>query len=673
MLPRYRDPMDDSELIFYDPSNFLSNQKIIVMGQRSISKESSAFRSSRKVVATPSVIHYFPEERETMKRHCTTPSLVAISLLLALVLLSSSLLAVNVVAASSLRASSPSPSSVFDDIDVVLDDVIVGTTVSDDGDSSSDDHPDDVKIVEQQPTTTSSLTIKLSTHYHSKQSSTTSYGRTKDSISELPLVGIGVGNIPHFKVPYVLAVALDAASGQQQQQSGKTSPSVTSELNYRLIDTSRRAESALEVLVGRSLSRISSSTSNDNDTIYHIMIKIWHTHLGYERTMLSVRDSLSDILPGTTTKSDVAGSSGHHPDVRVHAILQYPRCYDELFASPAYINSPNLSTKYTNCAEEEDALEDSIKRVDDDTSPLADRDGAWKRSYRALEELYHRGVIESIGIGDFGPSDLAELFDLATVGPHVYQGSLRTLLTQEVLVEELVRHGVHYQCYDVVSTMLTGRDGAPVAFSRLERIGARHGGLEEEDGDGYSPIQVVLGYLVHHRGVGVIPGTTNDVHLAENSPSSLGNMQRFGPREVLDIETSLLALVNGQDDTTSDATTVKNARGEERVITATGSSFLEEADDTTTMDGHVAEGGVVATFFNTLPHPRSVRIFQVHPSTGEQIQLSHGIPPGRSGRMIVNIDDVLIAYDGHGVAVKKFLVEKLSGKGESVDFIIDSL
>lgn len=37
MLPRYRDPMDDSELIFYDPSNFLSNQKIIVMGQRSIS------------------------------------------------------------------------------------------------------------------------------------------------------------------------------------------------------------------------------------------------------------------------------------------------------------------------------------------------------------------------------------------------------------------------------------------------------------------------------------------------------------------------------------------------------------------------------------------------------------------------------------------------------------
>lgn len=60
------------------------------------------------------------------------------------------------------------------------------------------------------------------------------------------------------------------------------------------------------------------------------------------------------------------------------------------------------------------------------------------------------------------------------------------------------------------------------------------------------------------------------------------------------------------------------------------SSFLEEADDTT-MDGHKEEGVCGCHLFNT--------------STGEQIQLSHGIPPpGRSGRMVVNIDDVLIAY-----------------------------
>jgi hypothetical protein len=69
----------------------------------------------------------------------------------------------------------------------------------------------------------------------------------------------------------------------------------------------------------------------------------------------------------------------------------------------------------------------------------------------------------------------------------------------------------------------------------------------------------------------------------------------------------------------------------------------------------------------------------MQPVTGEQIQLSHGIPPGRSGRMIVDVDDVLIAYDAHGSAVKKFLVKRLTGNdgssngGGSVDFTVESL
>lgn len=473
------------------------------------------------------------------------------------------------------------------------------------------------------------------------------------------------------------------------------------EMNYRLVDTSH-ADSALEALVGRSLGRISAAQVGADvdidDDVYHVMIKVWHTHLGYERTMMSVRDSLSDILPGDVAgggrSSTAAGGGGTTttPDVRVHAILRYPRCYDELFESSAYLNSPNFPTKYANCAEEEYALDQSVKDASDGVSPLSDKDGAWKRSYRALEELYHRGVLESIGVGDFGPSDLSRLFEIAMVGPHVYQGTLRTLLTQEKLVEDLVRHGVHYQCHDVVSSVLRGREGAPIAYSKLERIGARHGGLMDgvnsgggksddaggganEDVYGYSPIQVVLGYLIHHRGVGVVPGTTDVSHLAENSPSSLGNMRRFSPREALDIEMALLALVNGED-VASDAGNGNNmmggsAKGAEKVITAAGS--IQDASGDGEDDSEM-EGGVVATFFNTLPHPRSVRIFHVHPETGEQIQLSHGIPPGRSGRMIVNVDDVLIAYDAHGVAVKKFLVEGSGNEsnGVSLDFTVES-
>jgi hypothetical protein len=185
---------------------------------------------------------------------------------------------------------------------------------------------------------------------------------------------------------------------------------------------------------------------------------------------------------------------------------------------------------------------------------------------------------------------------------------------------------------------------------------------------------VALGYLVRHRGVGVVPGTTDASHLAENSPSSLGGMRMFSPREVLDIETALLALVNGED-----AAVAPDAAGGAIGV------VWGEGDDVS--DGGGEGGGVVATFHNALPRspPRSVRMFLVHPHTGEQVQLSRAIPPGRSGRLIANVGDVLVAYDGCGSAVGKFLVEGPSGSsssssslgnesnnsGGSVDFVVE--
>jgi aryl-alcohol dehydrogenase-like predicted oxidoreductase len=106
--------------------------------------------------------------------------------------------------------------------------------------------------------------------------------------------------------------------------------------------------------------------------------------------------------------------------------------------------------------------------------PLLDKDGAWKRSYRALKEMYHHGSLENIGIGKFGPEDMRQLFELATVGPHVYQGLLRTLLTQEGLIEELVRRGVHYHvCKAGAHRRRTRR--------RPGDDGPRRGGEEEEE------------------------------------------------------------------------------------------------------------------------------------------------------------------------------------------------
>lgn len=529
----------------------------------------------------------------------------------------------------------------------------------------------------------SALTAKLSTTGRSSRT-----GSGEEDAPEIPLVGLGVGNLPHARIPYILASALSAfppSAGKKKkdrEEGGWTNRSN----DYRLIDTSHTTDSALEVLVGRALGRLSDAATGE---VYHVMIKIWHTHLGYERTMLSVQDSLSDILavPGLSPEGEKRrtgniGSKAHHrrarnssagfPDVRIHAVIQYPRCYDTLFTSPAYLESRNFSQKHSSCRDEEDALDEATRTAaGPNYSPLLDKEHAWLRSYRALEELYHRGTLESLGItSEFEAEDLAALFDAATVGPHVYQGTLETLMTDEATVENLVRRGVHYQCHDAASVVARNKESAPRAYAALRRIGAAHGGV--------SPVQVVLGWLVHHRGVGVVPGTADAAHLAENSPRSVGGMPRFGPREALDIEEAVRALALGQD---LNEPPPKKRAGEdvapewtEEVIDADGYSYRvgvgDQGDLDSNGDDSAGSEGVVATFFNTLP--RNVRIFHVHPESGEQIQISHSIPPERSGRMIVNWDDVLIAYDGHGVAVRKFLVEEGNAEDGSVDFTVET-
>eukprot|EP00574_Skeletonema_japonicum_P014746 CAMPEP_0201716996 /NCGR_PEP_ID=MMETSP0593-20130828/2845_1 /ASSEMBLY_ACC=CAM_ASM_000672 /TAXON_ID=267983 /ORGANISM="Skeletonema japonicum, Strain CCMP2506" /LENGTH=549 /DNA_ID=CAMNT_0048206943 /DNA_START=57 /DNA_END=1706 /DNA_ORIENTATION=- len=494
----------------------------------------------------------------------------------------------------------------------------------------------------------SQLTVKLSksTRHRAK-------GSQEGAI--IPLVGVGVGNSPHHKIPFILASALSPKTSNKQSDNSE-------DLHYRLVDTSHN-DSALEVLVGRSLSRLlmaegktKSSPSASTRDEYHLLIKIHHTHLGYERTMLSVQNSLSDILPGF---SNSGTSSSNAIDIRVHALIQYPRCYDSFFSSETYKKSPNFPVKHSSCYEEEDALDDATKSAG--PSPLIDTENAWRRSWRALEELYHHGTLESIGVSNFGPFDMNGLYEISTEGPHLYQGSLRTLLLEEEMIEELIRHGVHYQCVDAASAVLAGRYSAPEAYATLERIGAKHGNVDEGDtldAYGYSAVQLVLGWLVQ-RGVGVFPGTTSSAHLVENSPLTLAIIPKFSPRENLDIETALIAIVNGKGTEEIGGITRTEKEGvtpENVELTASGSLATSSSQQ--------VDGGVVATFFNSLQ--RNIRIFQVHPETGRQIQLSRGIPPGRSGRLIVEPADVLIAYDGHGIAVKKFLVEE--GTSGRVDF-----
>ncbi|KAL7462911.1 hypothetical protein ACHAXS_003286 [Conticribra weissflogii] len=216
-----------------------------------------------------------------------------------------------------------------------------------------------------------------------------------------------------------------------------------------------------------------------------------------------------------------------------------------------------------------------------------------------------------------------------------------------------------------------GRDGRPTSG-----VDDDYGIDGNKSSYGYSAIQMVLGWLVQ-RGVGVIPGTKNLTHLIENGPMSLATMPEFNARESLDIENAIMSFVTGVD-LDEESTVINNNIGDNSKKGGhrfgRGEFGSEEIFyDETITEYHTrgkeipADEGVVATFFNALR--RNVRIFHVHPTTGQQIQVSGSIPPGRSGRLIVNPRDVLIAYDGYGVAVKKFLVN--ADHGGRMDFSVE--
>lgn len=102
---------------------------------------------------------------------------------------------------------------------------------------------------------------------------------------ELPLVGFGIGNLQHDRIH--LAVEEAVKQGVQ------------------LIDTA--AASKNEHLLAKALGGVSGGGD------VQVLTKVWYTHLGYERTLLSVKESAEKL--------------GKTPEI---VILHWPRCNDNI-------------------------------------------------------------------------------------------------------------------------------------------------------------------------------------------------------------------------------------------------------------------------------------------------------------------------------------------------------
>eukprot|EP00536_Pseudo-nitzschia_multiseries_P005111 jgi/Psemu1/323747/estExt_fgenesh1_pg.C_930009 len=341
-----------------------------------------------------------------------------------------------------------------------------------------------------------------------------------------PLVGVGVGNMQPQIVPSVVSHGLNENR------------------NIRLIDTAHVSKNEFLVAKGivEGVDRIlvaggesdAASTTKNNDKKFevHVITKVWYTHLGYERTLQSAKSSLEGLKKAVD-----------HPnvDLKVHLLLHWPRCYDEI--------------PWMNCNGEEEELPEDIKKAG--PPPHLDPQNAWKESWKALEQLVtdDTNPIASIGVSNFHRKELEELARVAKIMPHLVETNTWSLLYDPLLIDFCHKHNIHLVAHNVIKGVLYQAETAPFASHHLLSIANdltksmhENGYLSADNSvnDEISAAQVVLAWLVQHS-ISVIPRTTRPAHLKENSAVALSKIPAMEDDQVQVVAQSVEALISGED------------------------------------------------------------------------------------------------------------------------------
>lgn len=321
--------------------------------------------------------------------------------------------------------------------------------------------------------------------------------------NRIPLVGYGVGNLQHDLVKGMVAAAL---------QDTKKS---------MLIDTSRASEN--EDLVAAGIVKGVEKLDKSKKTEVHVLTKVWYTHLGYERTKLSVMESLDALQPALDHEK---------VNLKLHVLLHWPRCYENI--------------TWMDCDREEMELPEHTREAG--PNPNEDPDGAWKESWRALEDLYLSGEypLASIGVSNFDLAEMEEMETFARVLPHVLQVDLWSLVYDARLVDYCHQHRIYLQAYNVVGSTIGGISKAPRASNHIQKV-ANELSQEYDDEEMVTPVQVVLAWLIQH-GIGVIPTTANFAHMEENSAVSLLSVPALNDHQADVVAQAVEAYLGGEDD-----------------------------------------------------------------------------------------------------------------------------
>lgn len=320
---------------------------------------------------------------------------------------------------------------------------------------------------------------------------------------EFPLIGLGVGNLQSNRIENMIYEGLKG------------------ENRIRLFDTCQRSGNEQEIIQGirTGVKRFKDAEQIDERVQVHVVTRIWHAYLGYERTKIAVKSTLHDFA---------ALSKEKHIDLRVHFLI-VPRC--------------NGGIDGINCEEEESRVPAKTKRAG--PAPHLDSENAWKTSWMALEDLYNSPdypAIASIGISNFSTEEVAQLMEFAGVKPHLIQMSVTSLLNDSKLVDLCKRNSIHMQVYNVMTEIVMKTVEFPRAHQSLTMTGNSLSNYNSH----VEPSQVALKWLVQN-GISTIPRTHDLDHLTDNSAVAIANIPDLSEETNEVLSNALRAINDGVD------------------------------------------------------------------------------------------------------------------------------
>lgn len=253
-----------------------------------------------------------------------------------------------------------------------------------------------------------------------------------------------------------------------------------------------------------------------------MVTKIWHTHLGYERTKHAVKETLQNLGP-VIKDSNV--------DLKLHILIHWPQCFDGVDGMDCELEENNLPLK--------------VKKAG--PAPNLDKRNAWKQSWKALEDIYKSADnpnVASIGVSNFSAEDLELLIEISDIKPHIVQMNISSLLEANFF-NLCKRNRIHIQLTNIMSGIVLKAPETPRAYNSLLMIGNALS-KESDKGSRATPPQTVLKWAIQN-GISTISRTTDLDHLTENSAMEIKKLPEISDHKNEILTKAIEAIHSGID------------------------------------------------------------------------------------------------------------------------------